>query len=438
MDEMAEAITADPGSAPPRRERRVPSTTRGRALRQRLLDAGRGAFLARGYHEASVSGICQAAGVSNGAFYQYFLDKEELFLVLWNDLQAMLLSDLRAAVATGDTYGLKGRVEMAAAALTDLLHRERALFQVFREAEFVATDTAKSFYGTLEAELPRLLAVAPTAQPVAPAALTHFVLGVVSFNVVARSIWEIDHHPLPTITDFLLRGMAPAGADPGIWLDVAASPTPTPTPPPAPDAAQPLKKGERTRLRILDAAESLFGTLGYHECGTAKIAELAGVGQGTLYRHFKNKEAMLEELVRRTNRSLRSSVERSTRSARSADDSPVSQHRLRLEVRALRAFLDFIPAHHEMYRVVREAEFVRRDLGRWYYTDLADDYRSALEQAIARGEVRPMNPQALALAIMGIGHHLGLRWPVWEAAAVPAEILQDTIGLMMTGILGRP
>lgn len=429
---MPEAGTMRQEAEEVRRPRRVPSTDRGRALRQGLLDAGRTAFLAGGYHGASVAGICQDAGVSNGAYYQYFQDKEELFLALWNDLQALLLTDLRAAVATGATYGLKGRVEQAASALTELLHRDRGLFQVFREAEFVATETSQSFYTTLEAELPRLLAVAPPEAHFTPSpeALTHFVLGAVSFNVVARSIWGMEHHPLPTITDLLLHGMAPPGTGPSVWLHGGAPVGPAAPPPPGPA----LRKGERTRLRILDAARELFGTLGFHECGTAKIAEAAGVGQGTLYRHFKSKDGLLEELVRGTNRSLRTSVERATRAARG--DGPL--HRLRVEVLALHGFLDFIPAHPQMYRVVREAEFARRELGRWYYTDLAGDYRTALERAMRRGEVRPLNPMALALAIMGIGHHLGLRWPVWQSAPVPDAVVDDTIRLMMTGVLGDP
>jgi len=399
--------------------RRVPSTARGRALRQAVLEAAERSFLTRGYHGTSVLGICQDVGASNGAFYQYFSDKEELFLELWTGLQTQMLEDLRRATDGG--FSLKGRVEAAASALAELLHRERGPFQVFREAEFVAPRLSRSFHRSLEAELPGLIGM----HSVHPAALGCLMLGAVYFNLVSRSVWEVEHHPLPTIVDLLLGGMAPRGSDPDHWRSPGWSPEAADV-----DEApgeRPLGKGERTRLRLLDAAEALFGTLGYHDCSTSKVAEAAGVGQGTVYRHFPSKAALLEELVRRTNRQLKAAVVRATR----------GRHpRVRIEALAMRAFLAFIGDHREMYRLVREAEFASQDLGRWYYLDIAETYRTALGPAITRGEIRPMDPLALGLAIMGVGHHLGLRWPVWESSPVPDEVLTDTLALMMWGVLG--
>jgi AcrR family transcriptional regulator len=52
----------------------------------------------------------------------------------------------------------------------------------------------------------------------------------------------------------------------------------------------------KNRQRILDAAEAVFATEGV----TAPIdvvAERAGLGVGTLYRHFPNKEALFEAIV---------------------------------------------------------------------------------------------------------------------------------------------
>jgi len=258
-----------------------------------------------------------------------------------------------------------------------------------------------------------------------PAALTCFVLGASYFNLVGRSIWDTGHHPLPTIVDFLLNGMAPRDADPDLWR--APGPLPEPVDPAAADDAPPLRKGERTRLRVLEIAGSLFGTVGYHECSMAMVAGRALVGQGTVYRHFPSKVAVLEELVRRTNRQLKAAVVRATRGR---------GPRVRIEALAMQAFLAYIDDHPEMYRVVREAEFAAQDLGRWYYLDLAETYRTALGPAIGRGEVRPLDPLALGFAIMGIGHHLGLRWPVWKSSPVPDEVLTDTLDLMMWGVLG--
>lgn len=48
-----------------------------------------------------------------------------------------------------------------------------------------------------------------------------------------------------------------------------------------------------TRVRLLDAARELFTTAGYHATTTPLIAKRAGVAEGTIYRHFPSKQALL-------------------------------------------------------------------------------------------------------------------------------------------------
>jgi AcrR family transcriptional regulator len=56
------------------------------------------------------------------------------------------------------------------------------------------------------------------------------------------------------------------------------------------------------RARILDAAEEVFGA-GGESASTEDVARLAGVGAGTVFRHFPTKAALLEAvLVRRFDR----------------------------------------------------------------------------------------------------------------------------------------
>jgi AcrR family transcriptional regulator len=61
---------------------------------------------------------------------------------------------------------------------------------------------------------------------------------------------------------------------------------------------RPLRSdARRNRERILDAARAVFGDSG-HEAQIDDVARQAGVGVGTVYRHFPTKEALLAELVR--------------------------------------------------------------------------------------------------------------------------------------------
>lgn len=54
-----------------------------------------------------------------------------------------------------------------------------------------------------------------------------------------------------------------------------------------------------TRQRILDAANSLFSSKGFISTGTADIARLADVSEGSIFYHFGSKTNLLIELGRR-------------------------------------------------------------------------------------------------------------------------------------------
>jgi AcrR family transcriptional regulator len=66
---------------------------------------------------------------------------------------------------------------------------------------------------------------------------------------------------------------------------------------PAAGEARPLRAdAQRNRARILAAAETVFATDGI-EVPVDVIAERAGVGVGTLYRHFPTKEKLCEAIL---------------------------------------------------------------------------------------------------------------------------------------------
>lgn len=59
------------------------------------------------------------------------------------------------------------------------------------------------------------------------------------------------------------------------------------------------ERGERRSDAILDAAEQVFASSGYSGATMREIAERAGVAQGLIHYHFKNKETLFERLVAR-------------------------------------------------------------------------------------------------------------------------------------------
>lgn len=62
-----------------------------------------------------------------------------------------------------------------------------------------------------------------------------------------------------------------------------------------------VKEAEERRNEILDAAEELFGQKGFDGTSTNDILEKVGIARGTLYYHFKSKEAIMDALIDRYN-----------------------------------------------------------------------------------------------------------------------------------------
>lgn len=82
-----------------------------RETKEKLLQSARAEFLAKGYQGASLRSICKASGVTTGALYFFFKDKDDLFTSLvapqLNTLKAMLTEHMRQELLvldSGDAY----------------------------------------------------------------------------------------------------------------------------------------------------------------------------------------------------------------------------------------------------------------------------------------------------------------------------------------------
>jgi len=68
-------------------------------------------------------------------------------------------------------------------------------------------------------------------------------------------------------------------------------------------------RGQRTQQRIVDAALRVFGEEGYHQCGVARITELAGCSRASFYQYFAGKEDVFRHLAGQVARQLGASTE---------------------------------------------------------------------------------------------------------------------------------
>ena len=76
--------------------------------RSRLMEVAWEEFSNTPYAKVSINRIIQAAQIPRGSFYQYFVDKEDLFLYMVEDMQAMLRQRLAECISAvkGDLFEL--------------------------------------------------------------------------------------------------------------------------------------------------------------------------------------------------------------------------------------------------------------------------------------------------------------------------------------------
>ena len=163
-------------------------------------------------------------------------------------------------------------------------------------------------------------------------------------------------------------------------------------------------RGEATRRRILDAAEEVFGETGFYEASISEITRRAGVAQGTFYIYFHSKREIFVELVEDIGHRLRAATSAAIEGVTS---------RIEAERRGFDAFFRFVAEHRRIYRIVEEAGRVAPEAAREYYRRISTGYVRGLQAAMVSGEVKSANPEAIAYALMGIGHFMALRWLIW-------------------------
>jgi AcrR family transcriptional regulator len=174
------------------------------------------------------------------------------------------------------------------------------------------------------------------------------------------------------------------------------------------------RRGLDTRRRLLDAAEQIFGEVGYPDASIVKITEAAGTAQGTFYLYFDSKKAIFDELVRDINQRVRHAMK---------EASDLGATRLEAERLGFQAFFRFTAEHPALYRIIRQAEFVSPEMLRYHYDRLSGGYITALRHASAAGEIAELDAEVTAWAMMGLGELIGLRWILWGGhGELPAHV----------------
>ena len=168
---------------------------------------------------------------------------------------------------------------------------------------------------------------------------------------------------------------------------------------------RPRADAERNRQRLLAAARDVFARDGA-TASLEEIARTAGVGIGTLYRHFPTRNALVEEVYRQAIGQLGEAADRL------AETHP--------PVEAIREWLLLFIDYMSTKKIMGETlTALGSDTDR-LYAGSGDIMRNAMESLVRRaeaaGEIRPVaEPYDLLRAVGGV-HYLAPD-PDWEPGA---------------------
>jgi AcrR family transcriptional regulator len=155
---------------------------------------------------------------------------------------------------------------------------------------------------------------------------------------------------------------------------------------------RPRADAVRNRERVLEAAKLVFSA-GGPDASLEAVARRAGVGIGTLYRHFPTREALFEAVYRREVQQLSELAE-----ALKNEAAPVDALR-----RWLRSNVEFVATKKGMSAALALAVHGSSELHAFSFDRLTKAVGALLDRAVAAGEIRAdIGPEDLLRALVGM------------------------------------
>lgn len=356
------------------RQKRDPQRIDGIITKSRIKDSAVKLFSQRKFSEVSVSQISKQAGISIGAFYQYYINKDELFREIVEEIFDNLSvaidgNSLKEVGLNFINFGIQN------VDFIKVIHLNEYSFEWVRhEYDRILRKVSRRFNLT---------------------SIGHFYFwSPLRFVVSFSDLLEIDIVPEHFVKCLINGIVSQCGGEISNKI-FFFEPT-----------RHVLGEDER-REKILANAESLFGIYGFEKTQVYDIAKASNIAVGTIYLYFENKLEILKELVRWINKGLRYNVKKALEMCEKCD-------RLVQEIAGLYAFVKFFKMHFNMYKIVRESQSIDKEIAKEYYTSIYIPYINAVRKAFEDGALKlkgiyklEEEIEYLVIFLMSFGHHIG-------------------------------
>jgi len=185
---------------------------------------------------------------------------------------------------------------------------------------------------------------------------------------------------------------------------------------PTPQLRKPRADSARNRQSLIDAAKAGFTDVGVN-VSLEEIARRAGVGIGTLYRHFPTREAVVEAVYRREVEQLAEAVPQLLQTSAAGEALHQWMH----------LFIDYIATKRIIAPSLAAAAGRTSKLHATSLGLVTSAISTLVKRAIASGDVRKgIDPSDLLRAMVGVSY--GNPDAGWEASA------RRLIDLLMDGL----
>ena len=160
------------------------------------------------------------------------------------------------------------------------------------------------------------------------------------------------------------------------------------------EAAPRRDDADDKKARILECALEVFTSRGFHNATIDEVAAAAGVAKGTVYRHFKSKEDLLDQLLLMTSQKV---VERFSGAFSGSDNVRGAVEHF------IREWVGFIEENHALYRLI-QAEGIIAHSGRrtLFYEYLITNFPMAKERIAAMNAAGELKVLSFYTALYGV------------------------------------
>lgn len=359
------------------------------------------------YASVSIVEICKNASLSNGVFYRYWKNKEELFLFILEDV----ISRIKTAL---DCVHGNSVIDMFTD-MTEIIFRfskdHPDLITIFREGQYRYIEFERRLSNMYRQVLSKILGY--------EASIAEYLIAIggMRFTAIRAGLYN-QSISMQTLVKIVAEGLFnDLEVDEEKVFGIAVTPPS-------------IKLSEPSRDRLLSIGKRLFAENGYNKVNIHEITDAANLSVGAFYTYFESKESFFIEQVLLVGRELRHFI--------SSHLSP-GLNRLEREIQGMFLFSVYISLDHWCYDLVRECEFVSPQTALAYYDSFKNGYRKMGSDGISDfvSKTDPIAIDSIIEYLMGISHYFGLEVAFKESPGNAKLVAQEIALLLSKGLFNK-